>query len=134
MNRRGFLGSVIGLLVTSQLPFKAKRPDYITPFQDRKLRFWNLSEEQLRKCRISVITNKGEFLAPGIASVEKTESKIVLKCEPLLVNQHFTTLSVNVIDDENYVVMNQRFAVSTTLTSGDKLYVISTTELYEEDV
>lgn len=75
LSRRGFLGSVIGTLAVSQLPFVAEA---IAPFK---------SESDLEHFRLSVFTNDGqEFWSPK-AVPEILDHKIKWSAEAIILNK-----------------------------------------------
>lgn len=110
MERRNFLGSVIGFVAGTQIPWKATEPTYKTPCLHKQkahfLRAFHLKENKLKLFKgICVLDTGEEILAPPIKEIviERTEFGHVLsidiKFKDIKIEQKMVFVKFKLVDD-----------------------------------
>lgn len=138
LNRRGFIGSMIGTFITSQLPFQAVAVAYNEPkgkiARARNfVRLFQLSEEQLKNCRFYLVHLDGtEFWAPPIQSVKLEDGetpKLIFKVEDVSVLSFIAYKRAGLVDDLGSHIQEVAFHHDIHLIVGDVLKLTYTLNL-----
>lgn len=121
--RRGFLGSVIGVLVASKLDFIAEAPYqkvWGNTVYDRLDRMLTLNNFDLMNFRAVIHTQQGgNIWAPGMKAVNNGEFTYA----DLLATTSFSVNSCSLIDDEGFLISTGKFHSWYDLINGDILQV-----------
>jgi len=106
-----FIGSVIGITTTSNLPLIAKEVEVIdnrSYLIDKLDRINNLKIDKLLNFSSIVITNHGEIYFTKAISVTNGNNIYKWDLEYLETTQAFDILCVTLVDDEGYVLVHHR--------------------------
>ncbi len=109
MDRRGFLGSVIGLVGAS--PFLAKEI------------FAKAQHKSVFPFKFAFVMDGDHFLiqAPGIVSVEKVGQSFIWKASPLNITQTASYKGIALFTDKNELLVTSPFSSTVPVCSGDSL-------------
>lgn len=123
LSRRGFLGSVIGTLAVSQLPFVAEA---VAPFK---------SQMGLEHFRLSVFSNDGqEFWSPK-AVPEITDSKIKWVAEGIILNKQVDVAGFKLYAPDGSVAGKSYFSGGyINLEPGNELKVNYSINFFDKDL
>lgn len=130
--RRGFLGSIIGTIITTKLSFIAQaamKDSFGDTYYERIERLLYLEQEDFLKFKGLVHTLEGgQIWAPPMLSYTNG----VFEYGKIEVNQKVMTDSTTLIDDEGYVLGVGLFNNLVSVYNGDVLNVsFSNTPLYK---
>lgn len=135
MDRRSFIGNVLGIIVSSQLPFKSEEALYKDNFtcMDRIKAFIKLLDSDVRAIRqdyrMFIITNQNVRLwAPRIVDVQTEKihtCRVVLQADEIKFTEAFTIEGVGIIDKRGNLI-KQASMVNISVRNGDSLRVTYT--------
>lgn len=128
MERRTFLGTVIGLLLPARIPFIAEQVDYKECGLIKKykhiIRAFEIDEDYLYKFKIVTTTQDTEFVAPSIKKIERTENSILFRAQDInIINNSINTKSCKLIDDQGYLLGHYNYYREIFACSGDSLRI-----------
>lgn len=116
MNRRDFLGTVIGSFVVSRLPFVAEPTPPAVPEPP-----WRAAWTDWRRCRLALVSDHGEFLAPPVKDVVHKSDGLVFFTDDVMVHRAFTTTKMKVLSPGNTLLAEDYLDRIVYAHAGDKL-------------
>jgi hypothetical protein len=129
MDRRSFLGTVIGTVISTQLPFVAKavtlprkypaKLEFIRQF----VRIFDLTEQQLCKFKMYAVTDKDErFYVPAKLILRQEETpKVRFEAGDLVVSRSVTIKACGIFTDENKFLRENAFSFPVHMVNGETL-------------
>jgi hypothetical protein len=139
VDRRNFLGSVIGTFVASQLPFIARPITVEKELTDeRRARYqaslFDLSDSELKKYRLFVVAAGNiRFIAPAIKEIVREkrngEMSIGFKAEDITLSVPMVMLGQGIMMPASpHVILANRYSCGVSMVPGDILkghYILS---------
>ena len=103
--RRSFIGSVIGTLVATQMPFVAEEAQYEVPRSPRII----LDERYLDRFRLVVHGNQEEWWAPSVSVEEKGVSVYAFRTEDMVASVPLIANCCSLVDHRGVRLRTKRF-------------------------
>jgi len=122
MTRRNFLGSVIGTLVITQMPFKAQGPNTILvsdSLRNRIHRAYRLGSKNLLNFQAILKTNQGLIWAPPVEKINEYGLKFI----GLEMSQKIYCVESSIIDDEGFPLQYHSWTNAQYLCPYDMLHL-----------
>lgn len=144
LGRRGFIGSILGTIVATQLPFKVEEPivctyDTLLTKYERYVRTFRLIQKDKQfvidnfrtNILISLVDGAEELIkGPGLETINSDQKDALLttefKVKPMLPNKSMTCVGCELFDDKNYRLKSWRFGHPICLLTGDTLNLTMT--------
>lgn len=133
MDRRNFIGSVLGIVAGTQTPWKGEEPTYKTPLPEKRkahlLRAFNLKQNKLKFFTCVLVLDTGvEIKAPAIKdiTVHRTEFghiyRIILIFKSINVMGALNIIKIKFIDDLGFMLREDPSKLK-QLYIGDELNI-----------
>ena len=121
LNRRGFLGTAIGLLTIRRFPFIAKEALFLKSLLSVDDRVSSLMSDKIRMAIDMRIDGQREWIEGKLLQIERTTDNIVIVHEPVTIYQDMTTFGAKIMAKDGKVICSKNWNFPQFLQAEDTL-------------